>query len=515
MTTDVSKRYDEVPYQSNAFHESHPLWLATVATLFGMKPARPESARILEIGCASGGNLVPMAESLPHSQCLGIDLSQRQIAEGQKFVAETGLTNVELRQASILDIDDSYGTFDYIVCHGVYSWVERHVQQKILQVCGKHLAPHGVAYVSYNTYPGWHMRGMLRDMMKFHASRFNAPEKQIAQSRAMLNVLAKTVPSDDNPYGLLLKHESERLARSSDYYIYHEQLEISNDPVYFHEFAQRANDVGLQYLAESELQSMLTNQLPPDIRAALREVGTNIIYAEQYLDFFRNRTFRKTLLCRRDVAVNRNLNADSFMGLYFASELAPKEPITDIHQCPSTVFERTGWPTVTVRTPISIAALLCLREVWPAYLSLAELEHRVRDVLRLSPATQQSSREFADQLGTWYTNGVVKVSLGAAPCTNNIAPHPVASRVARAQARMGRRLVASLLHQNVLLSPFDAFVLTLLDGSRDRTTIVARAADYLRAHRETAPEPARNVDDVETRVHSTLRSFSRVALLHA
>jgi methyltransferase-like protein/ubiquinone/menaquinone biosynthesis C-methylase UbiE len=500
MTTDVSKRYDEVPYESNAFHHSHPLWLATIATLFGMKPPAPEGARILEIGCASGGNLVPMAESLPQSACLGIDISQRQIEAGHKFVAETGLTNVELRQASILDIDDSYGKFDYIVCHGVFSWVERHVQQKILQICGERLSPQGIAYVSYNTYPGWHMKGMLRDMMKFHAGRFNSPGRQIEQSRALLQVLAKTIPSNDNPYGLLLKQESERLARCSDWYIYHEQL------------------------AESELRAMLTNQLPADIQAALREVGTSIIYAEQYLDFFRNRTFRKSLLCRSDIPVNRNLNPDSFKNLYFASELAPKDPIADISQCSSVVFEHAGWPTITARKPIPIAALLCLSEAWPTYVSALELERQVRVRLSLPPPTEQTSHEFADQLGSWYTTGVVKTLLRSGPHTNAVGPQPVASRVARAQARMGKSPVANLLHHNVVLSPFDAFVLTLLDGSLDRSAIVARVAEYIRTQKDTAAQSAdgsstiaeaHDVEALDSRVQSTLVSLARMAFLLA
>jgi methyltransferase-like protein/2-polyprenyl-3-methyl-5-hydroxy-6-metoxy-1,4-benzoquinol methylase len=515
MTADVSKRYDEVPYESNAFYHSHPRWLATIATLFGMKAPSPESARILEIGCASGGNLIPMAESLAKSSCIGIDLSQRQIAEGQAFIKATGLRNVELRQASILDIDQSYGEFDYIVCHGVYSWVERHVQQKILEICGKHLAPQGVAYISYNTYPGWHMKGMLRDMMKFHASRFKLPEKQIAQSRALLNVLANTVPSTDNPYGLLLRQESEKLARCSDWYIYHEQLELSNDPVYFHEFIERARGANLQYLAESELRSMLTDRLSPEIQAALREVGTSIIYLEQYLDFFRNRTFRKTLLCRIDVALNRNLNADSFKPLCFGSELAPRQPVMDPQGCPEMVFERQGWPTITVRTPLALATLLCLREAWPEYLPTAELERRVRARLGLEPATAATTHEFADLLGSWYTKGVVKISLVSPPCTATIAPRPLASLVARTQKNRGKPAVTNLRHENIPLNAFDAFVLTQLDGTQDREALVTRVTEHLAQHNETVSSMVSDASALEARVQASLESLANRAFLQA
>lgn len=77
-----------------------------------------------------------------------------------------------------MDIDDSLGRFDYILTHGVYSWVPPAVQEKILRLCASNLTEHGVAYVSYNVNPGWSMRGMLRDMMCYHASRFEDPRER-------------------------------------------------------------------------------------------------------------------------------------------------------------------------------------------------------------------------------------------------------------------------------------------------------------------------------------------------
>jgi cyclopropane fatty-acyl-phospholipid synthase-like methyltransferase len=162
--------YDAVAYISKPFPQTHPDNLATLATLFGLQPPPLDNCRVLELGCASGGNLIPMAVSLPGSTCVGIDLSANQIADGQKTLAALGLKNVQLKHLSILDIDESFGEFDYIICHGVYSWVPEDVQDKILSICAANLARDGVAYVSYNTFPGWHMRGMIRDMMCYHVS---------------------------------------------------------------------------------------------------------------------------------------------------------------------------------------------------------------------------------------------------------------------------------------------------------------------------------------------------------
>src|SRR5262245_31918292 len=203
--------YDEVPYDSYPYPQTHPSRLATVATLFGMNPPPVGNCRVLELGCAGGGNIIPMAEGLPESEFVGIDLSGRQIADAQQIARTLGLSNITLRHASILDVDESYGPFDYVICHGVFSWVPDVVREKILDICAKHLTPQGVAYVSYNTYPGWHMRGMIRDMMRFHALRFADARAQVKQARALLDFLAKSAPKDGGAYSALLRSELEAL----------------------------------------------------------------------------------------------------------------------------------------------------------------------------------------------------------------------------------------------------------------------------------------------------------------
>src|SRR5262249_56994216 len=142
MTSDrPATSYDEVPYESLPFAQTHPDRLASVATLFGMRPAPADRCRVLELGCARGGNLIPLALALPQGRFLGIDLSGRQVADGQKVVAALDLTNIELKQLSINEVDAGWGPFDYIICHGVYSWVPPAVQDKILEVCATNLAP--------------------------------------------------------------------------------------------------------------------------------------------------------------------------------------------------------------------------------------------------------------------------------------------------------------------------------------------------------------------------------------
>ena len=168
--------YEELPYASQAFAETHPDHLASLARLYGLTPPPVERCRVLELGCAAGGNLIPMAVSLPGSHCVGVDLSRRQIAEGQATVAALGLRNVSLEVLSLADIGSSFGKFDFIVAHGIYSWVEEALREKILAICSQNLSPDGIAVVSYNTHPGWRARSMVREMMAYHIRREVDPE---------------------------------------------------------------------------------------------------------------------------------------------------------------------------------------------------------------------------------------------------------------------------------------------------------------------------------------------------
>ena len=512
MASETNNSYDALPYGSLPHEDSHPRWLATVAALFGLPAPPPDGARILELGCASGGNLIPIAESLPRSSCLGIDLSSRQIEAGRAVVRATGLKNIELRQASILDIGERDGQFDYVICHGVYSWVTPDIQQRILEICGERLTTNGVAYVSYNIYPGWHLQGMLRGMMKFHAARAEGPVEQVAQSRALLEVLAKTVPSEGNPYGLFLKRENERLRQCDDWYIYHDHLEETNDPVYFHQFVQRASVEGLQFLGESEVRSMLPGQFPEAAQLALRALSTNLIEAEQYMDFFRNRAFRETLLCRQGVALNRRLGAQSIRSLSFASALRPQSEQSDLRRAEPLRFEGPGWPTVEVVDPIGKAVLLCLRDAWPRALTLNTLEAQVRTRLDLGAATEQSGSELAETLWRWFLQRVVSVTAAPPIAVTRAGERPLGSLFAQTQARTGQTTLTNLLHRPVKLNAFDAIVLTVLDGTRDRAAVAARMAQHLVASSEA---DLTTTQQVAQRVDAALAVLGEAALLRA
>jgi SAM-dependent methyltransferase len=176
--------YAEVPYPGLAFPQSHPDRLATHARLMGMKPAPPERCRMVELGCADGGNLIPMAAALPDSEFLGLDLDPHALAVATERAAALGAANVTFVEAYLATLDPGeLGRFDYVVAHGVYSWVPEQVSERLLALCRAVLERHGVAYISYNALPGGHLRALTWDAMRFHVRALEAPEERVGAAR--------------------------------------------------------------------------------------------------------------------------------------------------------------------------------------------------------------------------------------------------------------------------------------------------------------------------------------------
>jgi methyltransferase-like protein len=497
MSETLQATYDELPYVSRPRYATHPDCLATVATLLGMRPAPPDRCRVLELGCATGGNLIALAEALPGSRFVGIDLSPRQVDQGQAVVRALGLNNVELRALSILDVDDSFGAFDYVVCDGVYSWVPEAVREKILAVCKRNLAPEGVAYVSYNTYPGWHQRGLVRGLLTFHARRFAALHDRVRQARAFLDFLVRSVPDPDGTYGRLLREEADLLARSGDSYVFHEHLEEENCPVYFREFAGRAAAHGLQYLEDAWSHTRLAG-LDPELEAALRQWSADKIDLEQYLDFLHNGTFRRSLLCHDGVALSRTPSPDLLFDLHATALARPVSAQPGVCSTAAEEFRTERGKSVSTNIPPVKAALLALFEAWPGALSFDAVWAAARQRLGRGAAAEEEGGRglLAQALLQLYLSNLVALHVHPPPFVMEPGDRPLASPLARLQAADGDR-VTSRLHKLVDLEGVDRHVLLCLDGTRDRAAIVDALAEAVTSGRVELRHDGRPLRDAE------------------
>ena len=206
MSSDIYP-YDRVPFRSGSVANADCRRLELIARLFGLTAAPCAHARILELGCGSAANLIPLALEYPGSHFIGCDLSASALAIAQRLIDGLGLTNVELRLADICAVDEGWGSFDYILCHDVFSWVRPGVRQKILTIARRNLAARGVGYISYDVLPGWRLRGIVRDMMRYHAAGFTDPREAVDQARAMLAMGAAVQDQGPGPYAELLRDE--------------------------------------------------------------------------------------------------------------------------------------------------------------------------------------------------------------------------------------------------------------------------------------------------------------------
>lgn len=487
--------YDEVPYVSLPFRHTHPDRLAAVASLLGVTTRPVEKCRVLEIGCASGGNLIPVAYAFPESQFLGIDLSERQVADGRATVQALGLSNIEIRHQNVLDFPADAGEFDYIITHGVYSWIPKEAQDKIMEICQKHLSPNGVAYISYNTLPGWHFRGAVRELMVYHANDPGAdPETKarLGRAKGIVDLFSQSLnkaasqASTQGPFAiksleLVLGEESTSLKSQRDDYILHEHLSENNEAIYFWQFMERCDKFGLQYLCESEFSTTRTTNFAPDLQEALKAATTDPIRLEQYMDYVRNRTFRQTIVCRKDKDLNRQIDINAIRKFYIASPAAPSAPV-NLQTRESQSFTWMGC-TFTTSNPLVKAVFQILGENWPRAVAFDELlssaRARVASIeVKAGDAVEREVQVLCQDLLLGY--GINILSFRTAPdrFTTELSELPEALATARHQAITSNQ-VTTMLHDNTEVDPFNSQLLRLLDGTNNKEQLIDKLAELV------------------------------------
>jgi SAM-dependent methyltransferase len=466
--------YDAIRYPGLPFAVTHPDHLAAVALFHGVTPAPPDRCRVLEVGCGDGGNLVPMAYGLPASEFVGIDLAADAIEAGRAFARRAGVANVRLETLDLARLPESAGTFDYIIAHGVYSWIPADVREALMALIGRHLAPHGVAFVSYNTYPGCRVRQMMWEMLKFHTAEIEDANARLTEARALIHLVAHGVAQPDE-YTEPVVVEAKRMEERIPALLFHDDLSPVNDPVYFHEFADHAAGHGLQFLAEAAFVSSSYAGISPEARAALATLDP--ITRQQYLDFIKCRRFRQTLLCRSEVSVQREESPQRMRPLAFtaarrvqAARYDERIPGTEAESAPPATSE-------DVQSALMQAVLDVLRAAAPHALPVEALFDRIRARPDGKRLLEQGDSELQSVALACLQAGVVEPHVIAPRLAFPPGDRPAASAVARAQLADGD-LVTSLWHSPIKIDDEVARrLLPLLDGTRDRSELLAAMAD--------------------------------------
>ncbi|MCC7304868.1 MAG: methyltransferase regulatory domain-containing protein, partial [Alphaproteobacteria bacterium] len=487
--TVLQDSYDEFPYESYVYSQTHPDRMHTVASLFGLTPPDIGKARILELGCAGGGNLIPLAITYPKAKLLGIDLSGEQIAEAEEARKAMKLKNIEFQQGDIARLGADIGKFDYIICHGVFSWVPENVRDKIFDLCRERLTPDGLALISYNTLPGWSAVKALRDMMLYHTKNFKDPAQQIHEAKSLLNFLHANMSDNNDAYRQIIDRERKILNTTNESYIFHEHLESENHQFYIHQFVEMAAQHKLCYVGDAELSSMYLGNFNEKVQETFGAIS-DIVRQEQYIDFLTNRRFRTSIITRVEnfKKISRNINHARILDFYIAARFHhdPADPGTGGQKKFSLVNNKqsvfTANDDLSAKVFQALADAGCPVKIEDLALELAKKEKLDAEAVK----------------AVFLKNGFTLVLKNFISLhTHSFEYEPQVSNKPKAYAwthylastRKKMSCATNMKNENVTINPFTKTLLSFLDGKNDKDALLKKMmgavkSGELKVHKE-------------------------------
>lgn len=480
--------YDTTPYVSNSFPQSAPGQLASTALLFGLTTPLVSNARVLEIGCAAGSNAIPFAAAHPNAHVVGIDLSVVQIDEGRRRIRAAGLDNLELLDGDIASMDlSALGRFDFVIAHGVYSWVPENVQDALLGAVRATLAAEGVAYLSYNVYPGWKSKEIVRDAMLLASRASTNPAERVSSARKMVDFLEEVAPPATPLAGAVAEFR-ERDYGFGDSYLLHDELERFNLPCYFVDMVERAGGHGLAYLAEARPEVMFPGNYGPKVAQHVQEnCGGVQVMVEQYLDFVADRAYRESLFVHGERApqIRYDLDQSRYGRMHFAAQVPPVDGPTLLDQSRQG-YQSRGGATMLTEDPGTKAAFDALTARWPWTLSAEELLQDVQ--MRLGAAGVDVGENLEGRVDhliqVLIFQGLAKCRVDAVSPPTSSTPlllHEPFRRIAESTRGDREPYTYNFWHETVDLTPLVAHLLALLDGTRDANALVDEMLTAARA----------------------------------
>ncbi|MBK8150143.1 MAG: class I SAM-dependent methyltransferase [Acidobacteria bacterium] len=477
--------YDVMPYPSKFFLQMHPDRLAAHAAFFGVSAPAVETCRVLELGCGNGSNLISHAFHLPDAKFVGVDLAQNHIDDANRGAAELGLANTDFRQMDVAEMTvGEFGRFDYIIAHGLFSWVPEFVRDRVLEVCREMLAENGVGYISYNALPGAHYRQMVQEMLRFHTRKIAEPLEKVGKAISFLSFLSENT-TDRDIYRPILSSELKRHFEHDAADIFHDDLSDLNRAYYFHEFAEMLQKHDLQYLAEAELHAMGTGSLPPDARGFVESID-DPIEREQYLDFFRGRIFRQTLFCRAGIKLERDPQPSRIREFKVASSIRAASPNPELASAKIEKFVGSKGLGIEIDHPLTKAALVELGRIWGRAIDFTELLECARDeIVRRGFEADDWDEQFAITESIFMqlcqSTALIELHLFQPAASQEVPDRPVTNSLARWQLPQANNVLTMLNLDVKVEDAVSRRLLELLDGKRSKAELKTDLRTFVEA----------------------------------
>ena len=510
--------YDEVPYPSKFFLQTHPDRLAVAGLLYGMQPAAVEKCRVLELGCGNGSNLISHAYGLPNSRFVGIDLSGIHIDQANAAAKELELANIDFRKMDVMELSvDDFGQFDYITAHGLFSWVPDFVREKVLSLFDELLELNGIGYISYNAYPGAYAREMVRSLMRYHTDGVNDPNAKVEKAISLLGMLAKNA-TEPEVYQRILQFEVLRHQQHDIADIFHDDLGESYKPFYFHEFASILKENGMQFLSEAELHASSQQGVASEYTELLDSL-TSSEEREQYLDLLRGRVFRQTLFCRSDIRLDRQPKSEMIERFFLSSSLRPIEPLADIGEPIVQKFGNAKGHTMQIDHPLTKAALAYLGEIWGRSIRTNEVLDAAKQIVENAGGKVadwnnefETTRKILLQIA--LMSDLIELHAYAPMGAESSGTKPKVNRLSRWQLRDANN-VLTLLNKDLKIDDKTAHhLLNLMDGTRTKMKLVTDMQSFVRGGDEIE-DKRQLVRDMSGWVDESITELERLGLFES
>ncbi|MCA9607626.1 MAG: methyltransferase [Myxococcales bacterium] len=500
--------YDSVPFRGRPIPWASPAALSATSVAHGGPALGPGPVRVLELGCGDGAHLIPLAWFRPELTAVGLDTSARAIERARAASEALGLADrlaFETRDLA----DHEAGGFDVVVAQGVYSWIDAGQRAALRRVAAAALRPGGLCYVSFNSEPGWSIRGRIRDaLVRDRPGSVDEARARLAGLRALLGE-----PADAWSY--LLAHELERGAAAEEGYLVHEYLAEDNASFWLGDVVRDFAAEGLAYVGDATFDR-LEGHVDPLLRTQARALGGDRVAEEERIDLIAFRQLHAAVFAKVEALDAPPARSALVHRAWIAGAVARRNDPFDLADGVEEVFDGPKGRELRIRDATLKVALLLLADRYPAGTRLEALHAECAARLAPHGIAASSVEALADRIGTLHEEMQVELRLEDARLRVPVGERPRVLPLTRHEAAT-RDVLTAPTHQMIPVEPIDRAIVERLDGTRTLDALAEALSEDIAAGRvplEGAPSIAERVRPVvEARLASTVATLGWWGLL--